>query len=611
VIFNLNDLIVIIAYFSLALFQFLALYILIGRYTQDKKTRVLAGTASPFIFILIGFPFKILGLLNLYAMLQFTLFLFLLFFMAYKGKNLTKKITVKRKDLLIYSLLIIGSAYFLIYEALNNLTYAFPDTLSSHSWIISIITANSPGYQPGFAIHLAPLYFLTDPVASLDFLGFSIGFVLLLYVVIILETVRKHLGIYFIAIFFLSFFVENQKFLIGFSSNQFFMLYITLLFVLLYEINKQEKDKKIKFYILYATLLTVGITNPPLALYLAYLLGAYLFLLPVIFKFSLLKIIGLNSALYFGGFLYVINSSSTATSLINFLSAINPTTSTPTTSTPTTSTPTTSTPTTSTPSLPPDLLNLIREIIKLKFIENPMSSFFIFSGYIAIVFFITVLIYSISKRLFLYFVMSLAGVIFGISTITGIGQYSFIMGRVGWYYILVFIILLSMILQKSTQKFSVEKLSLYSLVGIFIFNLSSPPTEYRFDDEVVNLKTFNLASQFDSKVFLYSKLQNTNIFPLKNSDIIMLENLSQHLKNCQPSQCYPIIVVIDKSQRPPDPVLSRTINREFINDPETLNRFYKERTERVKENLALENSLIAQGFKTYFDTPENSILIKQ
>jgi hypothetical protein len=112
-------------------------------------------------------------------------------------------------------------------------------------------------------------------------------------------------------------------------------------------------------------------------------------------------------------------------------------------------------------------------------------------------------------------------------------------------------------------------------------------------------------------VFVYSKLQNTAIYSLKNSNITMLKNLDQHLENCEISPCYPIIVVIDKSQRPPDPVLSRTINREFINDPETLNRFYKERAERVKENLALENSLIAQGFKTYFDTLENSILIKQ
>jgi hypothetical protein len=595
-IISFNDLIVIVTYFLLAFFQFSALYILIGRYTKDKKTKVLAGTASPFIFILLGFPFKILGLLNFFAILQLILFLFLLFFMIQKSRNLVKNINVSWKNFLLYALLLIGSAYFLIFDSLKNLTYAFPDTLSSHSWIIAIITASVPGYQPGFAIHLAPLYFLINPEASLDFLGFAIGFVLLIYVVIILENLRKYLSVYFLAIFFLLFFLENQKFLIGFSSNQFFILYITLLFVLLYEINKQEKDQKIKFYILYATLLTIGITNPPLALYLAYLLGAYLFLLPIIFKFSLLKIIGLNSALYFGGLLYIINSSSTLTGLINFLGAINPTASAP---------------TASAPRLPSALLDLIGEIIKLKFIESPMSSFFSFSGYIALVFFISVLIYSTSKRIFSYFAISLAGIIFGISTLTGIGQYSFIMGRVGWYYILVFIILLSIILQKLTKRFRVEKLSLYSIVGIFIFNLSNPPIHYRFDDEVINIKTFNLTRQFDNRVYLYSKLQNNHIFPLKNSNIIMLENLSLPIKKCQPDECYPIIVVIDKSPRLLDPVLSRDINREFINDLETLNKFYKVRADVVKDNLALENSLIAEGFKIYFDGPENSILIKQ
>jgi len=592
---------VIVAYFSLALFQFLALYILIGRYTKDKKTKVLAGTASPFIFILVGFPFKILGLLNLYAMLQFTIFLFLLFFMAYTGKNITKRITLKRNNLIIYSILIIGSSYFLIYDALNHLTYAFPDTFSTHRWITAIIAFNSPGYQPGFAIYLAPLYFLIDPAASLDFLGFAIGFVMLTYVGIILETVKKYLSMYFIAIFFLSFFVENQKILIGFSSNQFFILYITLLFVLLYKINKQEKDQKIKFYILYATLLTVAITNPPLALYLAYLLGVYLFLLPTIFKFSLLKIIGLNSALYFGGALYIINSGRSFTNLINFLGEINATTSAP----------TASAPTTSAPLLSSNLLDLTTEIIKLKFIENPMSSFFSFSGYVAIVFFISVLIYSINKRNILYFVISLAGIIFGISTLTGIGQYSFIMGRVGWYYILAFIILLSLILQRVIQRLKIEELFLYILLGIFLYNLSNPPNHYRFDDEEVHLNTFKLSNQFDSKTFIYSELQNVVIYSLKNSNVIVLKDLEQHLKDCILTECYPIIVVIDKSQKTPDPVLSRTINREFINDPATLNRFYKERKDRVKDNLELEERLIAQGFEVYFSNSENSILIKQ
>jgi hypothetical protein len=270
---------------------------------------------------------------------------------------------------------------------------------------------------------------------------------------------------------------------------------------------------------------------------------------------------------------------------------------------------------------PSNRLLLLQDIFKIKFLTSPFDSYFTASAFLAIFMILAICIYSLKVKNLFYFLFSSAGFIFGLSTLTGIGQYSFIIGRVGWYYILIFLILVSSMILSLVNKYNLHFYILFVGTLIIIFNSLHPPVNYRFDNEEIHIKISNLAKESKSTLYLFSTLYDNRIYHFKK-DVVLIndpqsglgqtsyDDLSEYLKNCKIQTCGTTIVLIDKSSKLPDPVLSRAISRELINNEQTQKSFYEVRNKTLEANIDLERKLIQEDFFIYFNDKNNSILIK-
>lgn len=599
-----GDVLVVSAYFLLAFLQFMSAFFIISLFSNDTRTRLLYGVSSPFLFIFLGIPFKALDRLDLFAILQLTVFS-LVFLIILKNRYKNLKIVKLRKYYPVI-FIILFLLHFLSFEARTNYSYAFRDMTNSHMLIKSIIFESLGGYQPGLAIYLSPINQILDPEASLDYLGFAIGLVFLVYVSILLEIIRKYLSLYFIVIFTLPFFIQNQNYLIGLSNNQFFILYIPLIFYLIYRLKDRENESKFNLLLLSVILLTLTISNPAVSFYIGYALVIFFIALPIIFNYSFKRISFIILTYILGIGLYFFNTRMKPGNTIDFLVE---------------NTFTNGTTEATTEATTSNLVLLLSDIVKIKFLVNPLDSFFVTGGYIALLTMLAVCIYSVIMKNLIYFLFSSAGLFFGLSTLTSIGQYSFIIGRVGWYYILIFIILLSLITLSLVDKYSLKFPFLIISIFIIIFNSLNPPKEYRFDNEKIHIEISNLAEETKGTLYLFSTLYDNRIYHFKK-DVVLIndpqaqlgqtpyDDLNNYLENCKKQACDTTVVAIDKNSKLPDPVLSRAINKEIINDEQNLKVFYEGRNKTLKTNIDLERKLIQEGFIIYFNDENNSILIK-
>jgi hypothetical protein len=607
-IIGLVDVLVVSAYFLLVFFQFVSVYFAISYFSVDFRTRLLFGISSPFIFIILGLPFKVLGRLDLFAIFQLVIF-FIVFFNLLIKKNKKLKIINFRKYF-PFLFIILFILHFLSFEARTNYSYAFRDMTNSHMLIKSIVFENAWGYQAGLAIYLSPIYKILDPAGSLDYLGFAIGLVLFMYLCALLEIVKKYLSLYFITIFTLPFFVQNQNYLIGLSNNQFFILYIPLIIYLIYKLKDRNKESKFHLILLSIILSGLSITNPAVSFYIGYVLVIFLIALPTIFKYSFKRISFILFAYLLSITLYFFDRGMKPDETLDFL-AEN-----------TFKDDTTNLTSNLTTNLTPNnRLLLLQDIFKIKFLTSPFDSYFTASAFLAIFMILAICIYSLKIKNLFYFLFSSAGFIFGLSTLTGIGQYSFIIGRVGWYYILIFLILVSSIILSLVNKYNLHFYILVVGTLIIIFNSLHPPVNYRFDNEEIHIKISNLAKESKSALYLFSTLYDNRIYHFKK-DVALIndpqaglgqtpyKDFIRYLNNCKIQTCGTTIVLIDKSSKLPDPVLSRAISKELINNEQTLKSFYEVRNKTLETNLDLERKLIQEDFFIYYNDENNSILIK-
>ena len=603
-IIGLDDVLVVSAYFLLVLFHFFSVYFVISYFSVDIRTRLLFGISSPFIFIILGLPFKVLGRFDLFAIFQLIIFLIVFLNILIKRSESLKIVNFKKYFPILFIMLFI--IHFLSFEARTNYSYAFRDMTTSHMLIKSIVFENAWGYQPGLAIYLSPIYKILDPAGSLDYLGFAIGLVLLMYICILLEIIKKYLSLYFITIFTLPIFVQNQNYLTGLSNNQFFILYVPLIIYLIYELKDRNKESKFYLFLLSIILSGLSITNPAVSLYIVYVLVILLVTLPILFNYSFKRIFFILFTYLLGITLYFFDRGMKPDATLDFLAE---------------NTFKDDTANLTTNLTPINRLLLFQDIFRIKFLTSPFDSYFTAGAFLAIFMILAICIYSLKVKNLFYFLFSSAGFIFGLSTLTGIGQYSFIIGRVGWYYILIFLILVSSMILSLVNKYNLHFYILFVGTLIIIFNSLHPPVNYRFDNEEIHIKISNLAKESKSTLYLFSTLYDNRIYHFKK-DVVLIndpqsglgqtsyDDLSEYLKKCKIQTCGTTIVLIDKSSKLPDPVLSRAISRELINNEQTLKSFYEVRNKTLEANIDLERKLIQEDFFIYFNDKNNSILIK-
>lgn len=586
-----GDILISSIYIILAVLQFTTAYYASAFFTVEAKIRTLFGVSSPFLFILAGFPFKLFGQLKLYFFLQILVFSFLvLLFLKklYSGLHLyfIKKIYFG------YFLILLFLIHFFSFESRNFYTYGFSDMTDTHIQIERVIFESFTGYQPGMGIYLSPVYFITNPKGSLDYLGFSIGLVLLILTLVLLEQIKPRLSFYFLPLFTLPFFIENQKFLIGFSNNQFFTLFIPLFIALIYFMVNEQKSKKLILFLLGSVLASITITNPAVTLSTGILFILLIIILPRIFNYQISELFFSFIFFIVGIFLYLFNSNLYGIKLLNFLQqyTFNPQIF-------------------SRDSILYNSLFFIWEIVKFKVIVNPFSSFFNFSGYIALLSMITICILAILRKNFLIFLFSFSATILGFSTLTGAGQYSFIMGRAGWYFILLFLITIALLAHDIFLSLNFSSILFLAYSLIIIFNASNPPSEYRYDNEEIHLEIYRYSINQTSDLYLYSTLQDNRIYVYNEKNITLIDDLTKYIKVCSLSDCN-LIVAIDKSKKSPDPILSREIDKELIQNQDIIDAFYQRRQVILNSNLNLEKELLKEGFKIYFENESSSLLVK-
>lgn len=609
-IIELSDLFIVVLYFLLAINEFIFIYFIAGYFTQNFKIRIICGTASPFIFIIIGFPFKLFGNLNDISYLYFLIFIFNLYFLLKNYKFFSLGFKKDKLNLISpYILSIIFMFFYLAYDASKHLTYGFLDTIPTHLWILDAMSKPSSGYQPGIAIYLSPIYSLTNPKGSLDFLAVAMSTTFICYVMLALETLKSKLGLIFVGLMSLHFFADNQQMLMEFSNNQFSILYITLILILVYRLQERTENRKISLTLLILILMSLGITSPSLALYIFYYLFVLMVLLPTIFQYDAKILLITTSALITGVWFYFLNTRMDFTNFISFINSLHglPVVEQNLTI-PTKITDLTAINDFFVFSI---IYEIMIEIFKIKVIEHPFISLFNFAGYLSLIGFIFCFLLSLVRRNTLYFLLSTAGLIFGISTLTGIGQSSFIMGRVGLYYIIVFLIFISLVILKVYDFAFKAKYIIFYVGAIFFYASFNPPMAYRYHDEQVFLNLFEyIKNSNQEKIYLISSIPNIEVFEYKDNRVQIIQFFSEN-NNLVLDKSYPLFVVIDKKDELPDPILSQRVKKEFITDKITLDSFYNERKKIIDENILLEQQLEIRDFKYIFKNSDYSILTNE
>ena len=590
-IFSYDNLIAITGYFFVALSQFLVVYAISHRYTKENRIKILAGATSPALFILIGFPFYLLGILKVYAYIQMFVFIIIYIRLLRNLKPFCIKINFKRRDLFLYTIFFVGLGYFLSFESFNNVTYAFEDTLSTHEWNESFFNGLSSSYYPGFAIYLSPIYLWINPIGSLDFLGFATGFILLLYTSVALEILKKYLGLIFLSLLSLTAFDQTQLMIIAFSPNKFFVLYLGLLVVLLHEILISLENLKISIFLLCSVLFSLSIASPPLVPYFFVILT-----MSLIWGWSTIKQIlsNLKVRILFA-FIIVINIAI----LYAFVSKVSPRSwlkfnnlflTTP-----------------ESDSASKAWLVLLRHALDVKFIIDPFNSTYSFFGGLSIIFAMIVTLYSIRKRHVMYGIMSSSATLLGLSTFTGILQITMIEGRVGWYFSVLIITLVSLLLLEIGTTVKSTSFILFLSTIIFIGNLRTPPEFFRSYSEEIHRRIFSLGKNLKSDFYLYSQIKESDIHRVLNPKVVTIHKTIDLLKKVNRDPSIISIVVLDFRQE--NQIQSPTLIKKI---PVSKNYIQKESTQRSDPVLAsaLKNTLLQKGFTTYFADNNYVILIR-
>lgn len=595
-IINFDNLFVLFIYFVLAFYQFTSIFLITARFSNNFKIRILYAASSPFIFILLGFPFKIGGYLNIYVILQLLIFFFITLILIGKIK-VFKNIRIFNLNILLKLVIISFLIHFFSFEARNFYSWPYLDMMTAHRWNELIISGSSNNftYQPGLSIYLAPLYFLVDPGSSLDYLGFAIGIVLLIFTLLVLDQFRQFSGIFFVALLTIPLFSENQKYLVSFGNNQFFILYIPLILYLVYRLKDKDKENNIYLFLLTLILLSLTITNPALTLYIGYLLILFTITLPLIFKFSFRIIMALNTSFLLGVVFYLYNMRMGVSEATSFFLDVK--------------TDLLSTPNTYDYTFLDRFKNLFFDIMSFKVIQNPFDSVINFGVYLSVVLFAFLFFYAITKKDFLYFLFGITGIVWGFSAITGFGQYSVILERVGWYYTLVFLIVVTLLIKNFVAYYRIEIFLVSTSFLMFFYNSFFPFQEYRFDNEIIHLEMLKLTKNYSDTIQLYSTLTYNDIHFIANKNIQEVESLEE-LKKCIIKSCEFLVVIIDKKRDLPNPYLLRTFTREQINDEQHMEYIYERRLNDVAKNLNLKANLVENGFTIYFENNEGLILVK-
>ena len=507
---------------------------------------------------------------------------------------------IKRKfqlpDLKIPLLIIVIITINYSKDAFNHISTGYVDSHNSFEWFKSLNVSYESGYQPGYFLFVKQLYLLYDFQSSLNYLGSIIGIIVIINTIFLIYTINKNAGLIFASIIQLPIFLELNKVIIGLTSNSlsFLILAGTIIGLILY--YDQASSIQHRNITVAISSLSSAITVPTLTFYLfpLFIIVAIIFRGKEKIRTSLLPTLYLT----LGVVIYVVNGvyGTLQSNLQKSTESRSPLLGNTQTVVEIVSKAPRELDQSEVLSLSDQIIALLRDYLVFSSEVRPLSGWFSISGYLILICILLVLFSPMGKRRLDLKLLLVFLLYFGIITMLGVFDLTYIKGRAGWYYLFIFAITISFLF--SYIKVISARSELIPLLFILVSIITYfywPIYHYRYVDEnvyrAVRDLTFDLKNSnqiFINDTLPYAKNISNKIY-LSSDEALMSD----------PSKGKTIIFVLDFNTKLLDPTLSRQFQKSEINNSNFLEKLYQIRDDKIRDAITLQKYLLDEDYDLY------------
>jgi hypothetical protein len=486
--FEIKDVIVIISVMFFLIGHLYLFSIIVNNLSVgDQYFRYFLTGSYLVFYIAFVFPFMYINVyigIILFWTLTFIIIAYLIFKKTYILGSPTKiKLNFNQKIIIV---ILIATQILVFYgDALFHISHNFPDTYSNFVWIYGNATnIGDVGYFPGLSVVSILPVISINPLYSLNFFAASVGLVFTVCINLILKPILSFKGlIVFNLILLTPFYYALTYTRVGLNNSQLFP--IIFFSIIVFIINKWQDDRYSKY--LYGIALSVaGLVTAPHILFLIIpgILIALILTYKLTKKKTIIWLVSLSlSATVFGRVLstpeLIISTRGADPKSINISNS---------------------------------LYVLISDWARVKFpIRSPLESIDSLGAYLIIVIAIWALISSTKKNIKIVKFISILTIVFGITLQTGIGEFTPIKGRIGWYFMWSSALLLSIVFDQTKIQLS-KKIRFDNVIGIclilnFMFVIFNLPDHYRKDNESILIQMKKIIAKDNrSELYVYTDI---------------------------------------------------------------------------------------------------------
>ncbi len=402
------------------------------------------------------------------------------------------------------------------YDAFKNISPSYVDTFANYAWIKYNLTSPNLGYFPGLTIISNISYLISDPLYSLNYFSVSLSLIILLSINLILFNILSSASLFIFNIILASpIYYPLLYTRVGLNNGMLFALFFYAIIAIFIKYKYFLKFNLANLIIVIITLFAAALTAPHMLLLI---FPSILYSCWVVRHQVSIKMLSIFLSIYGVALALGISFNLKFPSYWKYLlPSPSPSPS---------------------PSPPPSesSLNLISELIKIKFPIRPVFESYLSSfAYIFLIITVISLIYAFKYKSIKYQIILGYCFFLNITILTGLFEFSYLKGRSGWYLMYACALFASFIFDTLLKKFESFKLIKYLNTLLFIGVLSSsilstlvPPKPYRIQNEdgllymknilkkknasFVHLKTDLQYAELIDKRILVNKFPNTEIW---------------------------------------------------------------------------------------------------
>lgn len=475
-----------------------------------------AGMSLGFI-ALFTFPFFLFGKFREAIVSVFAVSILLFLYRIFTNRFNLTKLKFDYKLILFWGIIGLYIIYVYFYDALRSVTPSYIDTLNNHIHIIDHL--NHPGtisYFPSITQISTISYLIADPSQSLNYLGASLGIVVLISINLILSNFLSNSSLIIFNLIMISPFYYPSLFQrMGLNNGMLTPLFYFALLTILIRHDKYLKLNRINVILITTILVAFILTAPHILLLITPPFAISLFLLRrsipkgmtylicFIFVFLLAVVINYNfqNGNYFANIVDITNFGVG------------------------------------------DILKVINEYTMIKSPIRPfMENYLSVGAYIFLAIFLLNFVFALKVESLRFQIISIFGIMHSITTITGILEFTAFKGRSGFYLMYCVAIYICLIYESIHSKIRISLNPSYTksvILGISILCIISlgiaTPNPYRLQNEsgLVYFKKyvtgkehaeFTVTTNFTGVNYIEKEIitKPVNLRNLKTSDYILL-----------------------------------------------------------------------------------------